>query len=267
MDSIWVVPLPWIGSVQIPVTSFWNSLGQLLSGSIIALLVWRLAKNRIRTERWHERQADAYHSIVEHLYVMQEYTGEKGADDDRRLDMQPPRRLESEYEAMWPAVLAAQRAVERHAAVGPFLLTPQAVAILQRYCREKERLDDADLHHYTFAWHYVVRRCWIEFSDRARRDLGQLGDVRYWWRRGRRSIARLLVRVGSQRRELVLGARTAYENWQLTRGPQLTQADVRFPPRYRHWKTVEEMNAWSWPRHRIQRHLRQQLAGDPPPWT
>jgi hypothetical protein len=68
-DSV-VLAIPMARSVAIPAATLWGFLSQLLSGCAIALLVWWLARGRIRTERWQEQQIKAYHEVVNALYTI-----------------------------------------------------------------------------------------------------------------------------------------------------------------------------------------------------
>lgn len=87
-DSL-LIATPWL-----PVTvssdallGFW---GQVFAGVLIPVVVWILARGRLRSERWHERQQGVYHAIADHLYVVQEFTGYQAEEEGRleRLDEQ-----------------------------------------------------------------------------------------------------------------------------------------------------------------------------------
>jgi hypothetical protein len=164
----------------------WRFTAQLLSNALIAILVWFLARGRIKSERWHERQAEVYLRIVEDLYVIQEYYGGHLANATSDETGQPAPHPRSYYEQMRPGVDAAVREIERHAAVGPFLLTPEAVAILKDFTRQRNDPANHDVTAVEALSYLLARDCWVLFSERAQRDLGRLGWVRYHWRRWRR---------------------------------------------------------------------------------
>jgi hypothetical protein len=185
-DSVVSLSLPWGGGLDIPASSFWGAVGQLISGVILALLVWWLARGRIRTERWQERQIEAYHEVVRALYTIQEYTGPHAEEEEREERGDPRVRSTEQLEAHRAEVDAAIRIVRRQAAVGPFLLKPKAVAILRTY---EDRLHDEDWtgsHFPKQSWNWLARECWSEFANRARYDLGQIGFMSYWIRVGSR---------------------------------------------------------------------------------
>jgi hypothetical protein len=179
-DSVVWLSLPWDGALAIPAASFWGFVGQIISGSFIAFLVWLLARGRIRTERWQEKQIEAYHEVVGALYTIQEYTGPAAEEEEREERGEPRSHIADELAARRPEVDAAIRIVRRQAAIGPFLLKPKAVGILQTY---EHRLKDSDWMSSTLpmqSWNWLARECWAEFADRARYDLGQICFMHYW---------------------------------------------------------------------------------------
>jgi hypothetical protein len=167
-------------------------------------------------------------------------------------------------EHMRPAFEAAEREIARHAAVGPFLLTKGAIEILRLY---RERLFDPAWVSSAWSWrghHSLAKACWTDFSDRARRDVGNLSRLGYAGVRAGRWLKGLPRSIRWRYEGLAAMASAKWNESKHALFSHLSQADVRTPPKYAHWKTVEEMKRLGWSRGRIQMHLHEQLRADPP---
>lgn len=261
-DSLLVVGVPGWLMMQIPKDRLWGALETIVSGCTVAWVAFLLARRRFKSERWHERRGEAYGKFNKFLHEIAQATGPLATDEDRvASNLLPLLSVEKHDEILKKARLAEEQLGEAFAE-HRYLLSPKAARIIQAYI---DTMGSDEMAGVTMKHCY-----WDAVAVEARRNFGELllvdvgPDLGFRWR-GRR-IGRWIrglwwSGVGLQR-ETFRRLSTWWQDQRLRFGPQLTQADVPNPPRYPTFTTVEQMEKLGWPRVRIQRELRRQLAAE-----
>ena len=163
------IPLPWGPVLHIP-ASFWLFLDQVISAGILACLVWRLARNRIRTESWQERQDEAYFEATKALHTIREYTGLQMELEKAGLEGLPLPFAPDSLQPLETGYSQAHRKIRRLTAIGSSLIRPAAAETLRRYRRDLEEFEDGDDGGWTAMWTgraALANQCWIELSELA----------------------------------------------------------------------------------------------------
>lgn len=191
------------------------------------------------------------------------------AAGEAREDAGDPRVLRDEVlEAHRDEYEATQRTLHQ-ASLGDVLLKPPAVRILQAYERDRWDVNVTGTHTPWQSAHSLVTSYSAELTDRALHDLDHLAWPLDAWRVGARRVRQWRRRVSRLWSEVRYWVSTRLDERRLTRGPQLTQADVRWPPlpKWRHFRSVDQTRRAGLRPGQIQRELRIQQRADPPPWT
>jgi hypothetical protein len=244
----------------------WGTLQTIVSGSVVALVAFVLARRRFKTERWHESRGEAYGKLNRLLHEIDRATGPLAEHENRAAGDLPALVSEQKREQLLEKAQVAQEQLGETFAEHRYLLSPRGARIIQEYLQKWEGEGLGDSHSPDTLWHI--------YAQQAHRDFNELYQVeispQWGFLRGVRRFGRRVGYLWSVTKASVRSARQRVSAWRkverLRFGPPLTQADVRTPPRFRHFRSVEEMERLGWSRRRIQRELRQQLAADPPPW-
>ena len=259
-DSLLVVTLPYHITIGIPHDRIWGTVETIVSGSVVALIAFLLARRRFKSERWHERRGELYGKLNELLHRVYRLTRPLAKDEDRLEDGLDAILPTEKSKALLEEAQAAQLELEERFTEQRYLLSSRAAGVVERYIDALESEGDTTMPQSTWHWH----------ARDARRDFGELyqveigPDLGIWWRVRRygRRIARawmmLKVHVGT----IPGRVKRAGQYLQFRFGPQLTQHDVPNPPRHKHQRTVAQMEQLGFSRVRIQQELRWQLAGE-----
>jgi len=266
-DSVFVVGLPGWLTVDVPAESVWDTLETIVSGSIVAVVAFWLARRRFKSERWHERKGEAYGKLNRSLQQIRRATGPLARAEDRAEDGLPSLLMPGEAEELLKKAQQAEQELVETFAEFKHMLSPQAERIVQKFFDLLESDEFADTTMQRSAWHVIVSEASRDFSEVYQVDVGP--DLGFGWRARRmgRWMRRQWYILTQRVRSLRWRFRSWWDDQKIRFGPQLTQADVRTPPRYKHFQTVEQMEKLGWSKVMIQRKLREQLRADPPPWN
>ena len=125
---------------------FWQLAISLMVAVISAVLTVKLAFRRFLAERWWERKAGAYASVLKALHVMK-----RGLEDDLDRFTDANRRTDEEYnKEQLKKYRAARDQVYEAVDTGSFLLATQATDLLQKLENDLARAERNNLHdgHY-----------------------------------------------------------------------------------------------------------------------
>jgi hypothetical protein len=265
-DSLPALALPHWLTAHVPPTVVWGALQTIVSGSFVAILAVLLALRRFKSERWHERRVEVYGKINRLLHEIEYASGPLAKDEDRMADSFPPLLSEQKSQELLQKSHRAAEQLGETLAEHRYLLSSRAARIIQEYFLALQSDELGDSHCPVSVWHAYAKTAHRDFSELYQVEVGP--ELGFRWRA--RQLGRAVATSWHQTKSWVRLTRWSVGRWleeqMLGFGHQLTQADVRTPPPYKHWKSVEEMKKLGWSKGKIQRELRQQLAGDPPPW-
>lgn len=151
----------------------WPTLaGNLAVGLVVAVVSARVtihfALKRFYSEKWWERKAEAYGSIIEALHHMKNY-----ADihiDYAMRNAEVPEDQKTELAANFKR---AHAEVRKRADVGTFVISEQAVKALQLLEKGLDESRDAnDWYAHLDSEYGAVKKCLVSVREIARRDLG-----------------------------------------------------------------------------------------------
>jgi hypothetical protein len=146
---------------------------QIVVGIIIAamssFITVRLSKHQFRSERWWERKVAAYERVIEAFHDFKRFSSEhlEAAQNDNEV----PKDRETELRQR---ASRATDEIKRASDIGSFLLSKEALAILEKYHKTSETLAECDSW-----WEYLDKEWSIanehmkEFIAEAHRDLKQ----------------------------------------------------------------------------------------------
>jgi hypothetical protein len=259
-----------IGVISIPAQVAWSIIQSVVSGTVVALVAFALARRRFKTERWHERRGEAYGQLLKELRVAAQASLDLD-DDDQSLfeDEEVVRRKFS------PADVRVIRRVRDEAYRRLLIAFDENRYLLSRAARRtiSEMINgiDGPENVGTTSWEGVMQYHTKIANERFQEDLlvdvGTEVGIARLLRRLRRWLSRSRSTATSRADLLGYQVGRTLENWKLALTSHLTQDDVRTPPRYDTFKSVEKMKQLGYSRGAIQRELLQQLRADPgPPW-
>lgn len=118
-----------------------NTLITMLTGIFIAVVSsWvtvQLSLRKFRIEKWWERKADAYASVIEALHNSKEFSEQhlRAGESGRELskDMDAELRVQAK---------AASKEIRRVADIGAFLLSDQTMGRMARLRKEEDKASD-----------------------------------------------------------------------------------------------------------------------------
>jgi hypothetical protein len=153
----------------------------LVVSIVVAIVTVQLSLWRFHREKWWERKLDAYTRVIEALHHMQRSldVGWKSEVEAHQYDEAFVRRLGEKASAGWDEVRKA-------IAMGELLLSPSALAVLQRLMNESEKLPaDHTYFDYVDQVGAEVERCLAKFVPLAKDDL-KLSDR--WFSTSRKKV-------------------------------------------------------------------------------
>ncbi len=112
-----------------------NLAGSLIVAVVTAVVTVKLALRRLRSERWWERKANAYSSIIESLHVMKRAKVRWLENPDRTKDKERERELLQQYRK-------AQDEVNKAVDMSSFLLSGEAAEVLRQFKIEFENAEE-----------------------------------------------------------------------------------------------------------------------------
>ena len=99
-DSVFVVGVPGWLTMAVPAGSVWDIVETIVSGSFVAILPLLLAWRRFKSERWHERRAEAYGKLNRLLHQINRATRPLARAKDRGADGLPSLLVPGEREEL-----------------------------------------------------------------------------------------------------------------------------------------------------------------------
>ena len=128
--------------------------------------------------------------------------------------------------------------------------------------------ENGDAHAWEAIMRHHTKIAHERFQEDLLVDVGTEPGIARTLRRLRRWLLRSWSITKSRGGTLKWQVGQTLEEWKLALTSHLTQADVRTPPRYDTFKSVEKMKQMGYSRGAIQRELRVQRRVDPgPPWA
>lgn len=269
-DSTTLIGWPSFG-MRVPIASLWRVAETVTAGLIVAIVAYWLASRRLKTARWHERQGEAYGKILKELRVVAKASDDLAIAEGEDLDggiEGVPRKFSRQDKRVIQRV--RREAYNRLLALydeNRYLLSRTARRTIQAMIDGINDPENDDVHAIESVHQYHSRIAHQRFEEDLLVDVGtEVGAARLL-RRLRRWGVRTWWITRSRAQGLRFRVQHKLEEWKLALTSHLTQADVRTPPRWNHWKTVEQMKKAKYSKGQIQRELRMQLRGDPgPPW-
>jgi hypothetical protein len=157
------------------VALFWQLAISLVVAVVSAVLTVKLAFRRFLAERWWERKADAYSSILQAIHVVK-----RGIEDDLDSIRSHNQRTDEEYEKQkLQQFRAARDEVYKAIDTASFMLSAEAVQVLNELERDLNNNVSANTVDGFFDGLSALadefdfyRLCLAKLPDIARRDLG-----------------------------------------------------------------------------------------------
>ena len=148
-----------------------NALITALTGILIAVVSsWvtvQLSLRKFRIEKWWERKADAYASVIEALHNSKEFSEQHLRAGERGREISEDRDAELRVQAK-----AGSEEIRRVADIGAFLLSDQAmVRMAQLQKEEDEASDTMDWFEYLEGDYQAVSTCLDDIIAIAKADL------------------------------------------------------------------------------------------------
>ncbi len=146
-----------------------NMIPNLLISIFIVYLTVRLSIRRFRNERWWERKADTYSSVMEALHHMRKYyiMEIKNLETDKELSKEEKQEL---LEKSQKSVEQISMAVD----IGSFLISDEAVDclnVLQNGLKEAWDNTHANIYDYFDSGYDNIETCIKSIRKIAKRDL------------------------------------------------------------------------------------------------
>jgi hypothetical protein len=160
----------------------WQQLGvNVVSSASVAVLTAALtakwAVRRFQSERWWERKAGAYSDIARSLFLMKRYCDEY--IDSKESGSTRTDEYEQELTKDWQQ---GNRAIAEATALGTFLVSPDAAAVLEELRRENGRAAaEDDFYERASVESAALQRAIAALTSAARRDL-RIHDRSIWTR-------------------------------------------------------------------------------------
>jgi hypothetical protein len=254
---------------QIPSTFRWDILAQVIAGLavllIVSLLGYLFRRRSPQAASWNERKADIYEQLRVLLYrVIQ--AQEPLSADEKAAELDQKRLPYADRVRCANQSVTAQQEIQALLKEHRFRLAPRAIEILESFFRNLSDEEILDTTHPDLIVLIEAQRAYRDLVELLPAEVGPARGVEWRFRRMRRWLDDLWYKLKSWAWGLTWNLNTRIEDFGLLTGPQLTQDNVRNPPRVDWWETVEKMNARGASRLTIQRKLHEQLAADPPPW-
>ncbi len=148
-----------------------DALITALTGILIAVVSsWvtvQLSLRKFRTEKWWERRADAYASVIEALHNSKEFSVQHLRAEERGREISEDRDAELRVQAT-----AASEEIRRVANIGSFFLSDQAMVRMARFQKEEDEASDAmDWIEYLEGDWKAVSTCLDDMIAIAKADL------------------------------------------------------------------------------------------------
>jgi hypothetical protein len=253
--------LPTIGDV---VSDLIAELAVGLLFLIVGYLFFR--RSRARAASWDERNADIYEQIRVQLYGVIQAQEALSADEEA-AETDDQKRLTHAERGRWSnQSRTAQDEVEAILKEHRYRLAPRAIDILETFFGNLSNEEILDTTRPDLIVLIEAQRAYRDLGELLPAEVGRARGVEWRLRLLRRWLEDQWYKLKTWARGLMWNLNKRVEDFGLLTGPQLTQDNVRNPPRVEHWKTVEQMETRGASRLAIQRHLHEQLAADPPPW-
>jgi hypothetical protein len=122
---------------------------------------------QFRSQRWWEKKLETYTTIIELLSLISFYYGSKVAADEEGAEYEVPEEVKNK-------VWLAQHEIERHAAVGAYLLSDRAVSSLQQYVGSTRFLEPTEvggLHDLFDTLAFEAKKCIPVLIEQAKAEL------------------------------------------------------------------------------------------------
>jgi hypothetical protein len=238
-----------------------NTIANVLATLLITGLAWFLFRRRPRAASWNDRKAALNEQIRVNLRRIIQALEPLSDDEDQDESQLPPAQHERWVKQSRKAQSDIVAILEEHR----YMLAPRVIEIVEVFFRSQS---DPDLisHRPAGVLLSLANEAYRDLLEFLPADVGPDRGVGWRYRRLRRWLDRARNRVHGWFSNLVWRLDRRIIDFALLTGPQLTQDNVRNPPRVPHWQTVEQMEARGQSRLNIQRHLYEQLGADPPPW-
>jgi hypothetical protein len=148
----------------------------LLSSSVVAALLvgifgvvtLKLGLKRFRSERWWEKKAAAYASVIEGMHAM--YDGAKAWADEANSEYE----LSEEWNAaLREANMKGWAEIRKGASIGSFIMSKNAASILSKLVRELDAQDDKlPTHDFHSVRRNILSDAILQMTVEAKNDLG-----------------------------------------------------------------------------------------------
>jgi hypothetical protein len=145
-----------------------NIISGLLISVITAVVTVRLSLSRFRSERWWERKADTYSSIIESLHNMKEYCMKELAsiESDSKLSEQ------AQHELLIKAKEGV-RQISMSTDVGSFIISNKAVDYLKDFQKKYQAVEYGNyIYDYFDSQAALIEDCLNSLREIAKCDLG-----------------------------------------------------------------------------------------------
>jgi hypothetical protein len=238
-----------------------NTIANILAALVVSLLTWMLLRPRPRAASWNERKAALNEQIRVRLRQIIEAQRPLSDEEDRNDPPLTPAEYERLVNQSREARADLLAIVEEHR----YMLAPRVTEIVETFFRT-QRDPDMGSNRPDLVVFSLASDAYRDLLEFLPADVGPDRGVGWRYRRLYRWLYRTRYRVKRWFIDHVGLWDSRIKDFALLTGPQLTQDNVRNPPRVRHWQTVEQMKAKGGSRLNIQRHLYEQLGADPPLW-
>jgi hypothetical protein len=148
-----------------------TGLGNLVVGLIIAVISARVtvhfALKRFYLEKWWERKAEAYSSIIEALHHMKNYADHQMAFHERGREL--PEDGKKELSEKMRCGIAE---IRKRADIGAFVISEEAVVALRTLQKDlDESTNTQDWYEHLDQWLWAVNKCLDSMRSIAKNDL------------------------------------------------------------------------------------------------
>lgn len=245
---------------------FTNVLEELLVALFLTLLGYVFLRRRPRAASWNERKADIYERIRTLLYQVIQAQELLSADEEAAESTDQKRLTYAERVRLANQSITAQQEIQAILNEHRYMLAPRVTEIIENFFRRLSDEEILDTSRPDLIVLIEARDAYRDLGEFLPAEVGPAPGVQWRLQRVRRSLDRQSHGLKSWTWGLMWRLNMRIEDFALLTGPQLTQDNVRNPPRVAWWETVEQMKARGYSRLTIQRKLHEQLAADPPPW-
>lgn len=244
-------------SLQPPIPlPIWDILAsvavELLASLVVGVLAYLFFGRRPRAASWNERKDAINEQIRVRLRQMIQAQEQLSADEE--IDDPTEKRLTDAERTRWgnqsgKAYEALQAILQEYR----YLLAPRVSEILQTLFRRVNSDEVADTTAPQTVFLVLANDAHRDLVEFLPADVGPAQGVQWRVQRLRRWLWRQWWRLKGWAGGVLWRLDTWTENLGIMTGPQLTQDNVRNPPRTGVWQTVEEMNKLGLTRVMIQR--------------